>query len=107
MNKQNPLLKIRFDGESVGSGKIAVSHLLRFLTNLNKAFQRTGHVLTDESESLRRGPQPRNIKDEVALDLVLLTHGSPAVVLGFDRRKTEPSLPTMDLGLDIMEKTIS
>ncbi len=107
MNKNNPLLKIRFDGEAIGTGKIPVSHLLRFLTNLNKALQRTGRVLMGESESLRRGPQPRNIKEEVSLDLVLLTHGSPAAVLGFERRQTEPSLPNMDLGLDILEKVVA
>jgi len=106
MNGDDALLKIRFDGEAVGPGRIPVAHLLRFLTNLNKALQRTGRVLIGESESIRRGRQPRSIKDEVALDLVLLTQGSPAVVLGFARR-TEAALPGMDLGLDILEKTMT
>ena len=107
MNEHDPLLTIRFDGEAVGPGKIPVSHLLRFLTNLNKALQRTGRVLTGEAESVRRGPQPRGIKDEVALDLVLLTHGSPAAVLGFERGQTQTSLPSMDFGLDILEKAVA
>ena len=46
MNEFNPLLKIRFDGDAVGPGNIPVSHLLIFLSNLNKALQRTGRVLT-------------------------------------------------------------
>lgn len=106
MNERDPLLKIRFDGAAVGPGRIPVSHLLRFLLNLNKAFQRTARVLMGDAESVRRGQPPRNIKDEVALDLVLLTHGSPAVVLGFERRQTEASLPGIDLGMDILDKAM-
>lgn len=105
MNRNDPLLKIRFDGQAVGPGKIPVAHLLRFLTNMNKALQRTGRVLAGDAESVRRGPQPRSIKEEVALDLVLLTHGSPAAVLGFERRQTQ-ALPGMDLGLEILEKAL-
>ncbi len=105
MKEHDPLLKIRFDGEAVGPGKIPVAHMLRFLTNLNKALQRTGRVLAGEAESVRRGPQPRNIKEVLALDLVLLTHGSPAAVLGFERRG-QAALPGMDFGLEILEKAI-
>ena len=106
MNNDIPLLKIRFDGEAVGPGRIPVSHLLRFLGNMNKALQRTGRVLLGESVSVRRGPQPHSIKDEVALDLVLLTHGSPAAVLGFERRIEQQSLAGMDRGMEILEKAI-
>jgi hypothetical protein len=107
MNEHDPLLKIRFDGEAIGPGKIPVAHLLRFLTNLNKALQRTGRVLMGEAESVRRGPQPRSIKEVVSLDLVLLTHGSPAAVLGFERQQKPTFLPGMDLGLDILEKAMA
>ena len=107
MNNHEPLLKIRFDGKAVGPGKIPVSHLLRFLSNLNKAVQRTGRVLMGESESVRRGPQPRSIKDEVALDLVLLAQGSPAAVLGFERQQMQTVMPEMDLGMEILEKAIA
>lgn len=106
MNKHEPLLTIRFDGQAVGPGKIPVSHLLRFLSNLNKALQRTGRVLMGEGESVRRGPQPRSVKDEVALDLVLLTHGSPAAVLGFERRQTQAVIPEVDFGMEILEKAM-
>jgi len=106
MKDDDPLLKIRFDGEAVGPGRIPVTHLLSFLANMNKALQRTGRVLAGEAESLRRGPQPRSIKEEIALDLVLLTHGSPAAVLGFDRRRTDAALLGMDMGLDILEKAL-
>jgi len=107
MDKNETLLKIRFDGEAVGEGRIAVAHLLRFLTNMNKALQRTGRVLLGESESVRKGRQPDSIRDEVALDLVLLTHGSPAAVLGFERRRGQTALRGMDFGLEILERTIT
>lgn len=107
MNSDEPLLKIRFDGEAVGPGRIPVAHLLSFLANMTKALQRTGRVLTGDAESVRRGRQPHSIKEEVALDLTLLTHGSPAAVLGFERRQTGAALPGMDLGIDIFEKALS
>ena len=107
MNEHHPLLKIRFDGEAVGPGIISVDHLLLFLTNMNKALLRTGRVLAGDVESVRRGRQPHNIKEEIALDLMLLTHGSQAAVLGFERRQSESTLPGMDLGLDIFEKALS
>jgi hypothetical protein len=106
MKEDDPLLKIRFDGEAVGPGRIPVTHLLTFLANMNKALQRTGRVLIGDAESLRRGPHPRGIKEEIALDLVLLTHGSPAAVLGFERRQTDAAFPSMDMGLDILEKAL-
>ena len=107
MNEHDPLLKIRFDGKAVGPGKIPVSHLLRFLSNLNKVFQRTGRVLIGDAESVCRGRQPRNVSEEVALELVLLTHGSPAAILGFERQQGQMALPGMDLGLEIIEKALS
>lgn len=107
MNSNEPLLRIRFDGEAVGPGRIPVAHLLSFLANMNKALQRTGRVLMGDAESVRRGRQPHSIKEEVALDLTLLTHGSPAAVLGFERRQTGAALPGMDLGIDIFEKALS
>lgn len=107
MKATDPLLKIQFDGQAVGPGKIQVSHLLRFLSNLNKVLQRTGRVLMGEAESVHRGQAPRNIKEVVALDLVLLTAGSPSAVLGFERRLPQTSFPGMDLGMEILEKAIA
>jgi hypothetical protein len=102
-----PLLTIRFDGKAVGSGKIPVSHLLSFLSSLNKALLRTGRVLIGDAESVRRGQPPREISEEVSLDLVLLTHGSPAAVLGFERGKSRASLPPKDFGLEILQKAMT
>lgn len=107
MKQDDPFLKIQFDGSVVGPGKIPVSHLLRFLSNFNKALQRTGRVLMGDAESVRRGQPPRKISEEVALDLVMLTHGSPAAVLGFERHRTQTSLPEMDFGLEIIEKAMT
>ncbi len=57
MSINEPFLKIRFDGEAIGRGRIPVHHLLRFLDNMNKAFQRTGRLLLGKSESIHRGRQ--------------------------------------------------
>ena len=106
MNEDDSLLKVRFDGQAVGPGKIPVSHLLRFLSGLNKALQRTGRVLQGDAESLRRGQPPHSIAAEVELELVSLTRGSPTAVLGFQRRQERLSLPEMDFGLEILERAI-
>ena len=108
MNEHNSLLKIRFDGEAVGPGKIPVSLLMRLFVNLTKALQRTGRVLQGVTHSVSRGRPPQNITAEVELDLVLLTHGSSAAVLGFERRQEAPSFPVpeMDFGLEILKKAI-
>ena len=107
MTASEPLLKIRFDGDALGAGRIPVSHLLRFLENFNKALQRTERVMRGVADSIRRGAPLQNTREEIALDLVLLTHGSPAAVLGFERRQTEPPLPSMDNGMDILENAIT
>ncbi len=107
MNETYPLLTIRFDGTSVGPGKIPVPHLLRFLSNLNKSLQRTGRVLMGQADSARQGRPPHIVKSEVTLDLVLLTEGSPAAVLGFERHQAHTTFPQMDFGLEILECSIS
>ncbi len=40
------------------------------------------------------------------LTLVMLTHGSDAAVLGFDRTQASPPLPGMDLGLEAMDMAV-
>ena len=73
---------------------------------MKKALQRTGRVLQGSAESVRRGQPPRSIQEGVELNLVMLTEGSPAAVLGFERTQAEMSLPGMDFGLEILEKAI-
>jgi len=107
MPPNDPWLKVRIEGESIGAGRIPVSHLLLFLSNLNKAFQRTGRILLGDNKSLHQGRQPRNLSEELALDLVLLTHGSSSAVLGFEKRQTVSPSPTMDFGVEIIEKSLA
>jgi hypothetical protein len=56
---------------------------------------------------MRPGQTPRSISEEVALDLVMLTHGSPAAVLGFNRSQSQGSFPETDFGLEILEKAMT
>ena len=106
-NDHGPFLQARLEGDAIGAGRIPVSHLLALLKNLNKAFYRSGLVMAGEAESVRRGAQPKSIKDEIALDLVLLTHGSEATVLGFERRQPQQSLPGMETGREVFEKALT
>lgn len=106
MSGRDPLLKIRFEGKAVGSGTIPVPHLLRFLSGMDKALQRTGWVLQGKAESVRRGQPPKKVKQNLEFDLVQLTHGSPAAILGFERRQTSMHLPSMDFVLEVLKKVI-
>ncbi len=106
MSKLNPSLKIRFDGNAVEPGEIRVSHLLIFLTCLNKALRRTARLLQGDANSVRPGQPPRMIRKAVELSLVSLTHGSPSAVLGFDRVQKDRSLAETQFSLEILEKTI-
>lgn len=60
-----------------------------------------------QAESIRKGPMQKSIKEEIALDLVEITHGSPATILGFERSLDQQSFEEMDVGLEIIEKTLS
>ena len=91
MSKLNPSLKIRFDGGAVEPGEIRVSHLLIFLTCLNKALRRTARLLLGDTNSVRPGQPPRTIRKAVELSLVSLTQN------GLDRirRRIEQPQQTM------------
>jgi hypothetical protein len=106
MFNHNPLLVIRFDGEAIGPGRIPVSHLLRFLTQFNKALHRSAMVLMGEGDSLRRGPHDKSAKEEIAFDLVKLAEGSPAAVLKFERRKMAEDFIEPDFGMEIIETAL-
>lgn len=102
MAKHDPLLRIRFEGQAVGPGRISVPHLLRFLANFDKALQRSAMVLLGEGDSARRGARDRSARESLALDLVLLTEGSAAAVLGFDRKCIKQEFVEPDYGMQII-----
>ncbi len=106
MKQQAPLLRIRFDGDAVGPGTIPVPQLIRFLSGMNKAFQRVDRVLRGEAESRRRGRPPRSVEDDVNLEMVSLEPGSRAAVLSFERSKLDPQFPDMDAGEEVLQKAI-
>jgi len=106
MSNTNPLLSIRLEGQAIGPARIEVHHLMHLLGNFTNALLRTGQVLQGELASTRKGPKGKSIKKEIDLDLVLLTHGSPATVLGFERHVQQSYLPGMDIGVEILEKAL-
>ena len=106
MSEFNPLLKIRFDGDAVEPGEIQVSHLVVFLSSMNKALQRTARLLQGDTKSVRPGPLPSRIREAVELSLVSLTHGSPAAVLGLDRARKSRSPAEAMFSMEILKNTI-
>jgi len=106
VNKPSPLLSVRLDGESIGEARIPVPLLLQFLSNMMTAIERAGLVLKGEPTSIRRGAIPASIRDDVALEMVQLTHGSPAAVLGFERRQAQTEIASEDIGLKVIETAI-
>ncbi len=107
MNTSKPLISVKLEGKAIGSGRIGVSHLLRLLESLNKAFLRCGQVLQGETDSTRKGSKGKRLKEELSLELVQLTHGSPSTVLGFDRKQSQPNFPELDIGLSTIEYSIN
>lgn len=99
-------LTIRLSGKPIGPGRVPVSLLMRLFSEFNKALHRTGMVLQGEAESIKRGPRQRSFRDEIALDLVLLTHGSPDTVLGFDRAPGQQAFDGIDFGIQVIEKSL-
>ena len=109
MNERDPLLTILFDGEAVGPGRIPVSHLIRFLFNMDKALKQAGHVLLNDIDRVREGRHTQNINRAVELDLVSLTRRGSKVVLGLDlgqAEQTDSFYSEKDFGLEVLEKAI-
>ncbi len=63
-------------------------------------------MLRDGGGSVQPGQPPKALKRDVELTLVMLTHGSDAAVLGFDRLHASPGLPGMDLGVDALVSAV-
>jgi len=99
-------LTICLSGKPIGPGRIPVWLLRRLLSEFDKALHRTGRILLGLAESVKRGPRQRSIRDEIAMDLVLLTHGSPETVLGFERTSGQQAFDGIDFGIEIIEKSL-
>jgi len=100
-------LTVRFDGPAVSASRISVDQLILFLTGMNKALRRTNRVLHGYGHSIAKGRIPSTVEEEVALDLTQITHGSPAAVIGLERRNREPILPGIDNGDDAFAKSLT
>ncbi len=107
MSKHRHFFEIFLKGKSIGTSRIPVSHLLLLLFELNKVLNRVGRVLQGQGESIRRGPTQKSIKDEIGLDLVELTHGSPDTVLGFERPSGQQAFEGLDFGVEILAKALN
>ena len=106
MREHRHFFEIVLKGESIGTSRIPVNQLLLLLSELNKVLNRVGRVLQGQRESVRRGPTQKSIKDEIGLDLVELTHGSPDTVLGFERPSGQQAFDGLDFGVEILERAL-
>ena len=104
MGNLDPLLSIKLEGSAIGKARIRISHLIRLIENLKKSLLRTGKIIQKQNDKIY-GRKSKFIKEAIELDLVLLTHGSPATTLGFDRHGQIP-IDKTDVGLEILEKSL-
>lgn len=106
MKINDHFLSIRLEGKSIGSGRIPALSLLHLISQFNKSLHRAGMVLMGQADSIRKGPPQKSIKEDISLDMVEITHGSPATLLGFERSSKQQTLEGMDFGLEIIEKAL-
>jgi hypothetical protein len=88
-NKITPLLTIRLEGPAIGHARIGVDRLVKLLTEFSKAVYRNGRLIESDAKTRIREPNDKSLKEQTALDVVLYTEGSRAVVVGLDRSNPE------------------
>ncbi|MGB9671071.1 MAG: hypothetical protein ACPLXR_07980 [Halothiobacillaceae bacterium] len=107
MNEKASLLTLILEGESILPGRLSISQLLQLLSSLEKVLYRTGSVLLGKSDSIRKGPKPKQLKQLLELDLIEVTHGSPSTLLRFDQRAEPVLIPEMDNLPHILEVALT
>ena len=80
---------------------------MTLLTTLNKVLRRVSRVVDGKPSSVKSGRSSHAVEEELALDLVSLSEGSVAAVLGFERTKDEPTLFGPNIGQSVLEKAIT
>ncbi len=104
IEREKPLLSIRFTGKSVEHGRILLEDLQTFLSNFNLAVERTIDVL-QTGTSLRPG-RPKKI-NQLASALEIVAVKRHSVDLDLDLRKEEQrQLPPLDIGIQAIGKVM-
>ena len=100
-----PLLTIHFEGPSVQDGRILLSDLMQFVSNIGTAVERIVNVL-ETGVGARIGRPPKVIQLQSALEVVALSQGSFALALDLRRDPSQPLLPNFDIGLQAVERLV-
>lgn len=90
-----PLLRFKFKGESIRSGRILYDDLSLFVTNISRAIERLVNVIST-GESLKRGRPQKILKIISSLEIVSVRKGS--FNIGLDLRRNGQVFPGWDLG---------
>ena len=90
-------LTIRFEGPAVRPGRMRLDDFLRASREFSECAKRVALALHGQPNATR-GRRQKGITDAISLDIIGITHGSPAVVAHLER--------TEDLGsIELTEKT--
>jgi hypothetical protein len=101
---QKPLLRVRFAGTAIPYGRILLSDLLLFISNLNLAIERTVNVLLTGS-SIKAGRPQKAVQLASALEVVAIKGGCFDLALDLRRDVNQP-FPSLDLGIEAISKLI-
>lgn len=106
MFKGNGFFTMKVEGPDMRPGRIRLEDFLRLGQEMMRAVERVALVLQGSADSQCGGRRPQDIRAAISLDVVEVTHGSPACVIRFERSDTQLSIPDTDLGLDVFEKFV-
>lgn len=107
MNDQDVFFSMRLEGPDIKPGRVRLEDLLRLGQEMLRAVERVALVLQGTADSQHPGRRPQDIRAAISLDVVQITHGSPAAVIRFERSDNQISLPDADLGQEAFEKFLS
>lgn len=104
MNSKNAFFSMRLEGPDIKPGRVRLEDLIRLGQEMLRAVERVALVLQGAADSQHPGRRPQDIRAAISLDVVEVTHGSPAAVIRFERSDTQMSIPDADLGQQAFEK---
>jgi hypothetical protein len=95
---------MKLQGPDVRPGRVRLDDFLRLGQEVLRAVERVGLVLQGSADSQRAGRRPQDLRAAISLDIVEVTHGSPAAVVRFERSQQQMAIPGADVGAAAFEK---
>lgn len=100
--KQQPLLRLRFEGTAIRNNTILFDDLSTFISNISIAIDRLVHKLVQKDVSVRRGRPPKTMQVLSAFEIVSVRKGSFSI--GLDLRRNGQQFPKWDVGEEAVDK---